>query len=156
MMNYFGYSRENPFHISVGAVLRNNKNEVGVHHFTKHHDMGDFYILMRETILPNETIEAALARGLSEEFGAKATLQRYLGSIVCHFPDGNVSVQKTTLYFLTQLTELGDWPSGDAESAGLLEWHTPEFLIPRMKAQGKRIQREDLDESTILERLLTA
>ena len=76
--NYFQSSQEFPFHISVGAVLRNKQGEIACHYFDTFSHLGesaeDFYILMRETIEPNETIEKALARGLKEEFGAEAQI----------------------------------------------------------------------------------
>ena len=152
MQNYFGFSTDSIYHLSVGAVLRNKDGQIGVHHFDA--SKGDFYILMRETIEPNETIETALARGLREEFGATATLRRYLGPIISRFPDSHGrSIHKTTLYFLMDLQKLGDWPKHDGESDGALEWRDPEFLIKTMKAQAKRLHREDWDESAVLERL---
>ena len=152
MQNYFGFSSNNIYHLSVGAVLCNGEGKIGVHHFGK--SKGDFYILMRETIEPNETIEAALARGLREEFGATATLSRYLGSIASNFPDSHGrTIHKTTLYFAMDLQNLGAWPKGDGESDGALEWHDPKFLIKAMKSQVTRLQREDWDESAVLERL---
>ena len=53
----------------------NEKGEVCCHHFfTKDlkgywadEKLDDFYILMRETLKPNETLERALERGLMEE-----------------------------------------------------------------------------------------
>ena len=74
---YFQGNYLHPQHISVGSILMNEKGEVCCHHFfTKDlkgywadEKLDDFYILMRETLKPNETLEHALERGLMEEFG---------------------------------------------------------------------------------------
>jgi hypothetical protein len=87
MRNYFQSNTEHPYHLSVGAVVMNEKGEVLVHHFVRSDlpgywpDLGinDFYILMRETIHPGENLEDALHRGLLEEFGATADLVDYIG-----------------------------------------------------------------------------
>jgi hypothetical protein len=108
MANYFQATKERPYHISIGAVLRNQEGKVAAHYFDNFSlpgfgDADDFYLLMRETIEPGETIEMALARGLMEEFGATARLQKYIGSIVARFPKEGVIIEKTTLYFLCEL-----------------------------------------------------
>jgi len=117
----------------------------------------DLYILLRETIEPNETIEQCLKRGLEEEFGAQGNLKSYLGSIVTHFPfvkDGPI-VEKTTLYFLCELISIDESKrkKDDPESSSEIKWLDPSFLILKMKEQRTRFKREDVDESVILERV---
>jgi hypothetical protein len=156
--NHFSASSGNPFHLSVGAVVLNDEGKVACHHFKEFELDGqrltDFYILMRETMEPDESIEGALERGLLEEFGMKAKLVRYLGSIVSSFGPEN-PVQKTTLYFEMKFTEQSnawrreDDPEKDADKV----WKDPSFLIERMKDQRSRLNRTDLDESEVLERL---
>ena len=163
-MNYFQRSPERPQHISVGAVMRNAEGHVLVHHFPAGAargywagaDITDFYILMRETLEPNETLEGALARGLAEEFNAVASLDSYLGSIVANWEEKGVTYQKTTLYFLcTYQKEAGERRDlSDAEGDSELVWKAAEELIPLMHAQKERFNREDLDESAILERYI--
>jgi NADH pyrophosphatase NudC (nudix superfamily) len=158
-MNYLQGNKNHPQHISVGAIMRNSEGLIRVHHFPKEIasgfwkgiDVTDFYILMRETIEPNETLEQALHRGLAEEFNAAASLDDYLGSIV-----STPSFQKTTLYFLcTYQKDVGaKRDMRDAEGQSELEWKTPEELIPLMRAQKDRFKRDDIDESSILERYL--
>ena len=79
--NYFKASKENPYHLSIGAVVLNGEGKILCHHFEsltlKGETFKDFYILMRETIEPSETIEACLERGLREEFGCKAEIKRF-------------------------------------------------------------------------------
>lgn len=109
-MNHFQRSKEYPFHVSIGAIVIDKDKKVACHYF-KELDIPalgkaeDLYLLMRETIEPGESIEQCLARGLQEEFGAKASMRHYIGSIVSRFSlakEGS-TVEKTTLYFLCDL-----------------------------------------------------
>ena len=82
--NIFQASKEFPFHISVGAIMTDNSGCICCHYYKKSdlpiesEGKSDLYLLMRETLLPNETIENAVARGLQEEFGAKGDIKAYL------------------------------------------------------------------------------
>ena len=166
MQNYFQGNSKHPQHISVGAVLLNDKNEICCHHFDsrrfdfkgywKDQGLEDFYILMRETIEPGETLEKALHRGLMEEFGAEAELVDYIGSIQSHFKSKGVEIEKTTLYFLCKLInqDLNKRSSGDVEFESQIEWQTAKFLTPKMKEQSLKYGRTDVDESQILEKVL--
>jgi 8-oxo-dGTP pyrophosphatase MutT (NUDIX family) len=120
----------------------------------------NFYIPMRETIEPNESVEQCLARGLMEEFGIEATLRAYLGTIISHYPmlSAGVTIEKTTLYFLCDLvsSDISKRKPDDPESDSEIFWLKPEELIIKMKEQGQRLNRSDIDESPALERLLQA
>ena len=157
--NYFQGTVENPYHLSIGAVVQNKEGEVCVHYFEKFShkaagDFEDFYLVMRETIEPNETIEQALARGLLEEFGMKASLRRYLGSIVSNFSKNDKTFEKTTLYFLCDFISMDESKrGGDIEATSEIKWLTASYLIEKMKEQRVRLKRADMDESSILERL---
>lgn len=159
--NYFQGTPDNPYHISVGAVVRNNEGKVCCHYFDSLTvksigTLENFYLLMRETIEPNETIEQCLSRGLMEEFGITATLNKYVGSIVSNFrvKDTDVFIEKTTLYFLCDFVSIDESRRNkdDLEAASQIQWLDPSDLISKMKEQGKRLDREDADESVILER----
>jgi hypothetical protein len=157
---YFQGNHEHPQHISVGGILVNESGEICVHHFIKNtagyfaeNDLKNFYILMRETLKSNETLEAALARGLKEEFGAVGTLVDYVGSLRVHWNHKGIPVEKTTLYFLARLVSQDEsLRKKSGEGTSILEWHTPDFVISAIKEQGKLLKREDLDESSIVER----
>lgn len=158
--NYFQGTTISPYHISIGAVVRNSEGLICAHYFEHitHKGFGvmdDIYLLMRETIEPDESIETCLHRGLLEEFGMKAKLVSYLGSIVAHFPKETVTVEKTTLYFLCDLISYDEAhrKEGDPEAGSQMKWMEPSALITKMKAQGVRVGRADVDESVILERL---
>lgn len=160
---YFQGNSEHPQHISVGAILINDSGEICCHHFLtkdlkgywKDQKIDDFYILMRETIELNESLERALHRGLQEEFGATADLVDYVGSIKSTFQHKGVSIEKTTLYFVCKLInqDLSKRTGDDIESKSNIEWHKSDFLIPRMKEQAIKFGRTDIDESSILERV---
>jgi ADP-ribose pyrophosphatase YjhB (NUDIX family) len=159
--NYFQGTKESPYHISIGAVVRNAGGEICCHHFKTfiHPTLGifeDFYILMRESIEPHETMEQCLARGLQEEFGMAATLESFLGSITSHFPIQDKKIEKTTLYFLCKsIPEVTlQRKVDDLESQSEIKWLKPAELISKMKEQSARLKREDIDESKIVERLL--
>ena len=100
--NYFKGSKENPYHLSVGAVVFNEENKICCHYFKRatlrkvFENFTDFYILMRETMEMGESIEQALHRGLMEEFGIIGDIITYLGSIKGSYPLGEVSIEKTT------------------------------------------------------------
>lgn len=160
-MNYYQGNASHPQHISVGAILANGAGEVCCHHFLAkdldgywvEQGLDDFYLLMRETVEPGETLEAAVLRGLREEFGATAEIVDYVGSIQSHHRHRDVEVEKTTLYFFCRLVDQD--PSrrgGDIESKTTLEWRPADFLIPKMREQTARFGRTDVDESSVLER----
>lgn len=161
MNNHFQRSKEYPFHVSIGAIVINKDKNVYCHYFDKHEIPGfgifeDFYLLMRETIEPGESIEDCLERGLSEEFGAKASIRHYIGSIVSRFnlTKEGPEVEKTTLYFLCDLISIDETlrKIGDPESGSKIVEVPINDLIIRMTDQGIRLKRQDADESSILER----
>ncbi len=160
MPNYFKGSPSNPYHLSIGAVVINEKNEVCCHHFDSvtlrnvFVELKNFYILMRETVEMGETIEETLHRGLMEEFGITGDIVTFLGSIKGHYPLEGVSVEKTTLYFLVKLKTFDPKlrSKKDEESESSIEWQTIDYLIPKMQEQGERLRRTDLNEAPILER----
>lgn len=163
MSNYYQGNSTHPIHLSVGAVLINEKSEICCHHFIdgqlKEHlpdlEIEDLYILMRETIEQGETLEETLQRGLMEEFGATAEILDYLGSIKSHFKKNEVEIEKTTIYFLCKLISQDlSKRNGDIESKSQLEWQATDFLIPKMKAQSIKYSRTDIDESDILEKFI--
>lgn len=165
MKNHFQWTPENPYHISVGAVVRNDKGEICCHYFKEfsHPTVGSFkdlYLLMRESLEDGETIEQCLERGLREEFGLTAKLVRFLGSIVSNVPmQGTLkTMEKTTLYFLCDFVSIDESKRNpdDPESGSQIKWLAPEELISKMKDQAKRYKREDADESVILERVLVS
>lgn len=99
----FRATPENPFHVSVGAVLRDG---LGSFLLLKN---GDEYSFMCGTINDQETPEGALRRELAEEMGAYCVDRRYMGASVI---DATVEkgapfpYQKTILWFDCLLTSI--------------------------------------------------
>lgn len=163
MKNYYQGIKGKPYHLSIGAVAVNNKQEICTHYFKELAVQGtsisikDFYILMRETMEMGETIEQALHRGLMEEFGITGDIVTYLGSIRDDYfdPGKECKIEKTTLYFLVKTKTFNPdvRKKDDPESSSEIEWKTPEFLIEKMKEQAVRLKLGTLDESSILEKV---
>lgn len=158
--NIFQASRESPFHISVGVVLTNKEGLICCHFYKKadlpieSEGKSDLYLLVRETIQPNETLEDAIARGLQEELGAKGYLRAYIGSIKSIFPlrVSKVPVEKTTLYFHVEMTDFKpeSRDKDEVESKSVIQWIKPEALRDLFVEQGRKYERSDLDESKII------
>ncbi len=160
MKNYFGHSSLSPFHLSVGAVLVNDQGQVACHYFDKITDdktaitYKNFYILMRETVEPNEPLEQSVTRGLKEEFGATGEILDYLGPQFISMQREGYSFFKTTLYFLVRLIsiDVNSRLDDDPERGSQIQRHDVEFLIQTMQHQIGKDYREDMNESEILER----
>jgi NADH pyrophosphatase NudC (nudix superfamily) len=154
-------SKEFPFHISVGAVLTDDDGRICCHFYEKSvlpiesEGKSDLYLLMRETVEADESLEHAVLRGLKEEFGAEAELRAYIGSIKSTFPlrVSKTLVEKTTLYFHASMTsfhpELRDMD--EVESKSTIQWIEPKQLRDLFIEQGKKYDRSDLDESKVIE-----
>ncbi len=157
--NYFQGTTIKPYHLSIGAVVVNKEGKVCCHYFKSVKIPGDltalddFYILMRETPELDETIVETLNRGLMEEFGITGEVITYIGSIQTSFPRKEIRIEKTTLYFLVNPTEIDHTKrkSDDEERESEIQWHDIDFLISKMKEQAPRLHRDDIDESSILE-----
>lgn len=165
MRGLYKWSQSQPFHISVGVLLTNQKGEVCVHHFQLADEgerfqvgMGsaqEYYLLMRESVEDGETLEAAAVRGVREEFGATGTMRRYLGSIQSTFEFGGTVVEKTTLYFHMEcLTFDGNLRVLDGENKSKIEWLDPHHLVEHMERLGALMERTDRNEAKILKAYL--
>jgi len=157
----FQASKEIPFHISVGVVLTNDDGLICCHLFKKgtlpfesEGGVSDLYLLVRETIENNETIEKAVARGILEELGATGILKSYLGCIKSKFllRVSRVEVEKTTLYFHVKLhnIDLSLRDPKEVESKSEIKWIKPEDLVDLFIEQSKKYERTDLDESVVI------
>ena len=165
IQNYFQGTIDHPYHLSIGAVVRNEEGNICCHYFEKFSVKGmgtfeNFVLLMRETIEQHESIEECLARGLMEEFGMKAELKSFIGSIVSKFKihDSDIIMEKTTLYFLCDFIsmDMKMRKKDDVESGSEIKWFSPEEIISKMKEQGRRYGREDADESSVIEKIATS
>ena len=158
MSNYFQGTSNKPFHLSVGAVLFNDKGEIACHHFINHPRLdSEAYILMRETIEEGESIEQALNRGLMEEFGATGEIITYVGSLVKPYKINDITIQKTTIYFAIRLIDIDSEKrlKDDPEAGSNIEWLDPKDLARKMKKSAKKLKLTDMDESEVIERITT-
>jgi len=158
--NYFIGNKTRPFHLSVGAVVLNDNDQLLCYHFVIPKDKKEMYSLMRETVEPTTSLEDNLRKGLMEEFGVQALIIGFLGTIESHFENWEgVEVQKTTIYFLCRLDKSRPLvkpskPGIFEGETGHIEWHEIHFLIEKMKNQFDLYQKTDYDESIILENTL--
>lgn len=159
--NYYHGDSGHPYHLSVGALVMNEKGEILVHHYSNLSawgyglELGACVLLMRESVEFGETLEQALHRGLMEEFGTMGTIVTYIGSIVSHFrrPHDGTSIEKTTVYFLVTPTVV-DFTKrkNDIENTSELMWKQGVELVRAMREQSICYGRDDINESVIIER----
>ena len=151
-----------PYHLSVGAVLVNDQNEVVCHYVREplagapgeYRHAGNFYLLMRETPHAGETFEETLHRGLLEEFGATGEIVMFLGSQQGIFKADAFELKKTTIYFLVRMTSLDEKKRNkdELEGKGDIVFLPLTECIAKMKAQWERLHIETLNEAEIVER----
>jgi hypothetical protein len=152
----FQASPNQPYHLSIGAVLFDHNGNIACHHFKEILGQKDIYILMRESMENDETLLMTLQRGLKEEFGAAAHPVAFLGCLSGYLKDPNLPFEKTTLYIACQVTEWdpNERDPNDPEALSIIEWRQPDELISIMQQQGKRFKRVDADESEMIKRAL--
>jgi len=97
IQHFFQASKTQPYHLSVGAVLFDEKGRIACHHFKEVFGHKDIYILMRESMEDEETIFMTLHRGLKEEFGATGKPIAFLGSLSGFLDYSNLPFDKTTV-----------------------------------------------------------
>jgi hypothetical protein len=162
--NYFDAKISKPYHLSVGAILINKEREVCCHYFKQLGDFQNVFLLMRETLNPNEKIENGIRRGLKEEFNAEAKLITYIGSEVAYdkwfngkWPWLNfnepTNFQKTTIFFLLDLVSIDIKNRDKTDDEGFSEILFLSFddLIQKQKDQLKRYKFNGLGEISVLE-----
>ncbi len=122
-------TKENPYHLSVGAVVSHDGKYALIQ------KSNGLYTLPRETIYSNESIEGALVRGMSEELGVLIKVHVFLGSLQTVFNrlDG-AEINKTTVYFhCTQIGKSQRNPE-DYEVDDKILWVDKDELIQRLQS----------------------
>ena len=164
---FYQHSLPQPFHISVGAVLFNEKNEICLHRFSKKnvpedkHFLVDYmdecYHLMRESLEGNEPLHDAVLRGVQEEFGVTGTVEKYLGSKIDTITSPTKEpFEKLTIYHAVKLESWGERLDTDVESRTTLEWMSPAQALDIYKIQANKTTRPELNEASIIERFISA
>lgn len=153
---FFQAHRDQPYHLSIGAVLFDHNGHIACHHFKDVMGHKEVYILMRESMENDESIFTTLHRGLKEEFGSTSKPIAFLGCLSGNIPNHKLMFEKTTLYIACQVLEWSpeNRDPNDPEASSIIEWLEPEVLITIMEDQGKRFQRVDADESEIIRRAI--
>jgi 8-oxo-dGTP pyrophosphatase MutT (NUDIX family) len=164
--NYFRGSEDHPWHLSVAGILVNEEGKIAVHHFKRQTRItingrapfNDTYVLMTETVEPNETMEQAVARGLMEEFGATGDFDTYVGSVrVSLLIHEKINYQRTILYFLVRCTSIDDTKRSeeDLHLGATTEWLTPDEVIEKFTAQINKYPNYPMlmDEVVIIEKV---
>jgi len=171
MKNPFIGTPEDPFHMSVGVVLLNEKNEVIVHKYdlesnealrsTIKRSVGvseriQFYSIMTETPEDGETLMETAERGLIEEFGASGDFMHYLGTTVGTFKrfGSDILIEKAAPFFLYKMTSLDESKRdpNSMESKSEIVAVEMDALINILEKQDEAIHRTDLVYAPIIER----
>lgn len=154
---FFQASQQQPYHLSIGAVLFDQNGQIACHHFSDLFGHKDVYILMRESMEDNESPLMTLHRGLHEEFGATVQPVAFLGNLSGYLDDLRLPFEKTTLYIACKLEQWDPKTRDphDPEAASTIEWLDPTALISIMERQGIRFHhRADADESEMVRRAI--
>lgn len=156
----FKASKKFPYHLSVGAVVLSVDNKIVCEKYGE--DVvekitglkKEAVTLMRETLENGESAEGCLRRGLLEELNLNEyEIMGFLGSIESYIEEKMDKIfTKTTVYFLIKSkSTLLKGGSDDGVEFEIAAYDIDE-LINIMKKQKIIFNREDLDESKILQR----
>jgi hypothetical protein len=148
MSNMFQWTKENPIHLSVGAVIVNDEGKILAHKLER---IGNKYFLPKKSHRSNMSLEQTLYL-VEKETGWRTETIKFLGSIKSTFDtEDGLTIDKTTLYFLCRPTQHGDRDLDDRDADSEIVWMNKDELIKIMKEQGK--EHNDLDQSSILQLL---
>ena len=146
----YANSKDLHYHISVGAVVRNDKGEVLV---LCRPD--GTCVLTTETMRPRETPLETLARGIIEELGATARVTRFLGATEMPFRWGGDGdhYEKTILWHEMLLESIDESlrAAGDDETGAEAVWLSVKQAEAVFTEQGRTLN--DWDFSAVIERL---
>lgn len=146
--NLFAWTPENKQHLSVGAVIVNEKGEILVHKLAR---IGNKYFLPKKTHHSGQTLEATLAT-IEKETGWKVEAMRFLGSIKSQFGDATSgNIDKTTLYLLCKPTAQTTRDSEDRDADSELLWVPQNELVNIFEQQGQT--QPELNEAAVITNL---
>lgn len=115
-MTKFQATRDNPHHLSVGAILTDDE---GRHILMRLPD--GRLSMMTETVEDGESLEAALHRGLQEELQTQGSILSFAGATQCSVNDHRGTWQKTIVWFKVSATHIPHWTCSDCEFVRDLE-----------------------------------
>lgn len=105
-VNHFKATPRNPFHVSVGAIIKNGVGEYLLINKNANASSDRQYSFMTGTIDANESPETTLHRELLEEMGAISEIVRFAGSTITRATsecDLKFTFQKCTLWYEVEL-----------------------------------------------------
>ncbi|OGC44070.1 hypothetical protein A2400_00840 [candidate division WS6 bacterium RIFOXYB1_FULL_33_14] len=123
--------KENPYHLSIGQVIINNQNQIALIQ-----KPDGVLTLPRETTYLKESFSEALERGAIEEIGITIKPIRFLGSLITSFNrDSETVIEKSTLYFLSEMLEQTEKKLEEDELEDTVIWINPIEAIEKLNEQ---------------------
>ncbi len=131
-------TKENPYHLSVGIVVKDDSKVILIHKKQKK------YTVPSETISLNETLEEAVKRGAREELGLLVEIEKYLGGMIFTFKRADeTEINKTTCYFLVRKVGECEKTPMDDELLDEVHWFEIAEAISVLEKEGN-VQAEIL------------
>lgn len=154
-----------PYHLSVGALVFDDERNICVHRYESHnapegilHLFGGLdvvYLLVRETVHDNESLETAVLRGVSEEFGVIGEVDSFLGTLIAEVRDvDGWSFEKTTPYHSVRKIGDGERDVEDEENFSELVWLAAADAREKFAWQAAHTDRQELNELLIIDRFI--
>jgi sorbitol-specific phosphotransferase system component IIA len=157
--NYYGATPDRPYHLSVGAVVLDENNNVVCLHYPNIDEITDVYALLNKTVKPGETLEATLNRGAQLELGHEIEIITFLGtqetSDIWWEELGNpTKMEKSVMFFLAKTTNATPETAKEENEEEKREVISKsfDFLIEKMKTQPLKDGMRDFNQSEILRR----
>lgn len=126
-------TKDNPFHLSVGAVAARGKKIALIH------KIDGRYTLLRETLHTNESIQEGIRRGLHEELGVEPVkLKKYLGELTSYHKKEGALIEKATIYFLVYGRQTRFRKPAHDEIMDTIVWVKPIKAMLILKKQKSR------------------
>lgn len=105
--NYFGFTLDRPYHLSIGGIILDREHNVYCLHYPKIDELKDIFVLPNKTLRKEETLEAALRRGMRAEIGCEIELVTFLGILNtqdtwCGESGNPTAMEKSVVYFLAK------------------------------------------------------
>ena len=155
--NYFGLTLDRPFHLSVGGIALDQTGNVYCLHYPQIDELKDIYVLPNKTLRKEETLEAALRRGMRAEIGCEIEIITFLGTLVtqdswCGEINQPISMEKSVVFFLAKAVT---FDAKIAQAENQKEWRDIQiqplsFLIEKMGHLKVKDGMRDFNQLEIL------
>lgn len=123
--------KDNPYHLSIGQVIINHENLLCLIQ-----KPDGILTLPRETTYLEENYKETLLRGAIEEIGFTVKPIRFLGSLITSFNrDSETAIEKSTLYFLSEVEESTEKHLEKDEIEDTVIWIEPTKAMEKLEDQ---------------------